>query len=264
METFFCLQFLLVACGSEADGHKTELESAHNVAVVGAATVEDDRKSVGSASRSRVNLDQENLFFTHVTALWSKRAANFRRDKKAWLCTTILPSLFVLAGLLIFTYAAQDRSLGPLELKLEDYNAGVKSQPKNPVTVNNINNVFQCQPGICSYDSGNFPIVDTESGSSYTVCGIHSVVNAAVDLEEFLVGGTQVDPKAYQTCTVNQVTKFMESITESGVELVEVNANTVANVSNIYARSSDTVLCIRLFINTHSLFCFCIDITSLV
>lgn len=224
-------QFLLVARGDDADGQKTKLTSSHVVLPTDTPGIETDTKSVGSASiRSRINLERDNLFLTHVRALWGKRAANFRRDKKAWMCTTILPSLFVLAGLLIFSYAAQDRTLGPLELKLDDYNPGVKSKPRNPITVNNVNSVFQCQPGICSYSAGNFPTVDLENGAIYTVCGTHALVNAAIDLNAFLEGEGSVDPEGYQSCTINQVTQFMKTITEAGVELVEVNANTVENV----------------------------------
>jgi hypothetical protein len=225
-----CVQFLLVARGAEADGQMTKLSSSRATTLNG--TTEGDTKSVGSAStRSRMNLDQDNLFFTHVRALLGKRAANFRRDKKAWLCTTILPSLFVLAGLLIFTYAAQDRTLGPLVLKLEDYNKGVKSQPKNPITVNNVNDVFHCQPGVCSYAPGNFPFVDVENGSIYAICGAQSLVNAALDLQSFMKGEFKLDPEGFQSCTVDQVTTFMETITEAGVQLMEVNANTVEDVS---------------------------------
>ena len=51
-----------------------------------------------------VSVDEEegeSLFCRHIQALFYKRLLNFRRDKKAWLFTTILPSLFVLVGFLL-------------------------------------------------------------------------------------------------------------------------------------------------------------------
>jgi len=238
---------LLVARGGEADHQKKTLASSRNLTLQGTTQIEDDRQSVGLASaRSRMNLEQDNLFFTHVRALWSKRAANFRRDKKAWVCTTVLPSLFVLVGLLLFKLSPQNRALEPLELKLEDYNAGVESGPRNPITVNNVNDVFQCQPGICSYSSGNFPLVDTQKNITYTVCGVHSLVNdnvATADISNLSnlnmgnFGTGEVTEDSFRTCSVNQVTKFMETITESGVTIVEVDATTLTNVSRFFVQA---------------------------
>ena len=36
-------------------------------------------------SRSKMDLDNDGLFNTHLIALFKKRAAYFRRDKKAWV-----------------------------------------------------------------------------------------------------------------------------------------------------------------------------------
>lgn len=194
-----------------------------------------------------MNLEEDNLFFTHVGALWGKRAANFRRDKKAWMCTTILPSMFVLAGLLIFSYAGQDRALEPLELKLEDYNKDVKSQPRNPITVNNVNEVFHCQPGVCSYTAGSLPIINLEYNSFYALCGSQSLVNADVDLESLLdpssvlSGDFDISTGSFQSCSVDRVAQFMETITEAGVELIEVDVNTAENVSFLVCLSTFSV-----------------------
>lgn len=55
-----------------------------------------------SANLSRKDYQRDDLFLVHIQALFLKRWANFKRDKKAWVFTTILPSLFVLLGFLLF------------------------------------------------------------------------------------------------------------------------------------------------------------------
>ena len=70
--------FLLVARGEEKEkqGFKSAHFSSKDVLNVG----EGAEKSV----RSKMDLENEGLFGTHVQALLKKRAANFKRDKKAW------------------------------------------------------------------------------------------------------------------------------------------------------------------------------------
>ena len=77
--------FLLVARGAEKD--KKDYESSKFSSKNLASGEEDDERSV----RSKMDLENEDLFSTHLQALLRKRAANFRRDKKAWCCTTVLP-----------------------------------------------------------------------------------------------------------------------------------------------------------------------------
>lgn len=69
--------FLLVARGDSAE--HTALASSKRVEGVEGIAVDAD-KSV----RSRMDLEKEGLFFRHLGALFKKRAAFFRRDKKAW------------------------------------------------------------------------------------------------------------------------------------------------------------------------------------
>ncbi len=85
--------FLLVARG-EGTGNKKEFASSKHME--GVTLADEGTKS----ARSRMDLENEGLFFRHIGALLKKRAAFFRRDKKAWCCTTLLPSLFVFVGFL--------------------------------------------------------------------------------------------------------------------------------------------------------------------
>lgn len=205
----------MVARGGDAESKKKYKSSQH--LGEGGYAVDGDSSTEKSA-HSRMNLQQENLFFTHVGALFAKRAANFRRDKKAWMCTTILPSLFVLGGLLIFKYAAQDRNMEPVALKLDDYNDGVSTSPRNPITVNNVGDVFSCQPGICAYSAGNEPFLIDETNEAYVYCGLHSGINPLNETGE--------------TCTLSSSTAFMDRISEEGVEIIEIDATDIIEVSD--------------------------------
>jgi len=54
----------------------------------------------GSTTLSQNDYERDDLFFRHVKTLFMKRWRNFKRDKKAWIFTTILPSLLVFIGFL--------------------------------------------------------------------------------------------------------------------------------------------------------------------
>mmetsp|Transcript_3366 Transcript_3366/g.4864 ORF Transcript_3366/g.4864 Transcript_3366/m.4864 type:complete len:1961 (-) Transcript_3366:133-6015(-) len=151
--------FLMVARGENRD--QTKLASSSKL-------VNDSEREESSKSfRSRMDLE-DGLFFRHVQALFQKRALNFKRDKKAWCCSTILPTFFVLIGLVIFTYASPNRNLDPLTLTLEDYNADVKAtseEPRNPIPFNTES--FTCQPGFCS----NAFVDSSKTEEKYSFCG---------------------------------------------------------------------------------------------
>ena len=202
----------MVARGSEIGQEKKVYQSSRGNLISPVPVDETTKKS----TNSRMNLEKDNLFFTHVQALLRKRAANFRRDRKAWMCTTILPSLFVLMGLLVFKFASQDRELDPLKLRVEDYNGGISSSPRNPITVNNVNDVFTCQPGECAYAGGNAPFIISETDEVYFLCGLHANLNS--------------DDREVQ-CTLDESIEFMDTISEGGVETVKIDASSVETVS---------------------------------
>jgi ATP-binding cassette, subfamily A (ABC1), member 3 len=138
--------FLLVARGErkEKEGEYLASSMRFNNTVMDSETDSQDK-----SRHSRMTLEKENLFLTHLGALFRKRAANFRRDKKAWLCTTILPSIFVLIGLIIYKYAGVTRNMDSISLTIGNYNKYVEVEPKNPIVYNKARSDFTCQPGIC-------------------------------------------------------------------------------------------------------------------
>ena len=138
--------FLLVARGD--GGEKKAMKSSAHVG--GEVTYEDDK-----TARSQMDLEQNGLFARHLTSLLKKRALNFKRDKKAWCCSTVLPSMFVLFGFLVFKFASSTRDLEPLTMSLADYNIDVTATPKNPIPFNQAGGTFDCQPGTCLEQDSN-------------------------------------------------------------------------------------------------------------
>jgi hypothetical protein len=172
--------FLLVARGGTPEQRKSHLSSSFfGLNDNKTAVLEDDDKS----SKSRMNLEKEGLFFRHLGALFKKRAANFKRDKKAWVCTTIIPSVFVLIGFVVYLVASQKRNLAPLTLQLEDYNIDVQQEPINPIPFNSPGQPFTCEPANCMY----LPFVPSPATDEfYVYCGTLGSLNLGAILNEIL------------------------------------------------------------------------------
>ena len=71
---------MLVARGDTTEEKKSHLASSRMMA--DGVTFSDDEAE--KSARSRMDLEKEVLFSRHLGALFKKRAAIFRRDKKAW------------------------------------------------------------------------------------------------------------------------------------------------------------------------------------
>ena len=196
--------FQIIARGDDKD--KKDFQSSHfsskNVISSGDT---DDEKSV----RSGMDLEKDGLFGTHVQALIKKRAANFKRDKKAWCCTTILPSVFVLAGLLILKFAAPTMDMAPLLLDLNDYNVDISGEMRNPITFNTKGTPFTCSPGTCT--AGTFAVSPNATGETYYFCG----------------GNTSVSDKS---CSITESDLIVNQIYEAGAF---PNGKTVGSINKV-------------------------------
>jgi hypothetical protein len=183
--------FLLVARG--ANPEKTALTSSRQMDAVNTVVKDEESRS----TRSKMDLETEGLFTRHLVALFKKRAMSFKRDKKAWCCTTILPSVFVLVGFLLVKFVSQTRDLTPLTMNLDDYNTGVTTEPRNPIVFNNGGN-YSCQPGMCIYE---FPIVTSNATDElYFFCGAQSYIG----------NGTK--------CSITPYADTISQITEAGAQ----------------------------------------------
>ena len=192
--------FLLVARGATPE--RAQLSSTNFENVDAERTNVENNRSVGS---SKMDLETDALFSRHVSALFKKRAMNFKRDRKAWCCTTILPSLFVLFGFLIFAFVTPERNQDPIIMDLNDYNEGV-SLPRNPIRYN-VGDRFACQAGKCIYD---FPSVASEATNElYYFCGSYSYIG----------NGT--------VCSTSEYTDIIEQITQAGAEPAEASVTNV-------------------------------------
>jgi hypothetical protein len=210
--------FLLVARGDSTPESKRQLASSKlltNDQTTFSGT--EDQKSV----RSRMDLENEALFFRHLSALFRKRALNFQRDKKAWCCTTILPILATTLGFIIFLVASPNRDLSPVTLELSLFNPDVSSLPINPIAVNSPSNPYTCQPGTCSY----YPIIAQEATSEfYTYCGTQA--NLGVD-----VGKDEIDVGQY-LCSIDTSTEILRQLDGfQGAASIETQTETILDVS---------------------------------
>ena len=186
--------FLLVARGET--GERPKLSSSRRQADAPSPEYS------GESNRSRNYLWSDDPLFTrHLRALFLKRLAFFRRDRKAWFCTTFLPSIFVCIGFLIYKYAAPERNLGPITLDLAKYNDGIVAEPRNPIIFNSQENPFLCQPGVCSYQ---MPVVYQESTNElYFFCGYQS--------RFFDLDSLPSDPSELSELSVNQILRLLSS-----------------------------------------------------
>lgn len=149
---------------------KEKLEFASSAMNMDSQTLVTNHSDGDGSMQSRMDLEKEDMFVRHVFALFRKRRAIFKRDKKAWLCTTILPSLFVLFGFVVATLVTLRKNYGPVLLTLNDYNAGAPT-PRNPIVFNSPDSIFTCQPDICAYQ---YPVMNwnvTNTNELYYFCG---------------------------------------------------------------------------------------------
>jgi ABC-2 family transporter protein len=169
-----------------------------------------------------MNLEKDGMLLTHLGALFRKRAAYFRRDKKAWMCTTVVPSIFVLIGFLIYKFATGATSdLEPVVLTLDSYNPGLVSiveSPQNPIAYNAPESKpYRCQPGNCAYTFGD--ISEDLTGEEYFFCGYQArlsddaecTISESGNVMESLAGiaGASVVPASVSHIRQSSVSLFL-------------------------------------------------------
>ncbi len=201
--------FLLVSRGAHINSSKKNLESSRGVDKVSVNDDANGKTASGDRSvRSKMNLETNRLFYVHLSALFKKRAINFKRDKKAWCCTTILPSIFVLIGFLVSKFASTSRDFVAVKLDLNDYNVNVQTGPRNPIPFN------PNESSICSYAvATQFDTILT--GETYQFCGTQARLN-----------GT-----GRPMCSISESTSFLDRITVAGASPMAENASDVLSVS---------------------------------
>ena len=129
---------------------------------------------------------ESHFYQKQAAAIFRKRRLMFSSDKKAWCCTTIVPVVFVLLGVLSLRYAESEIILEPLRLDLDNYKAVPIYKDKIPVTFNAEGLSFTCQPGWCSYQ---LPVVEEkETRERYFFCGAQSYLLSRPNCSQALSG----------------------------------------------------------------------------
>lgn len=193
-------------------------------------TMESDHSVVNPVEQPLIKYDNQ-LFTRHVSALLKKRALYFRRDKKAWVCTTILPTLFVFIGFLIFVLTAPSRLMDPLTLDIRDYNP-VFSPEDNLVVFNSPDNPFACQPGVCTHGW-----VENVSSTNelYIFCGFEARLLKSLPTNG--LGRAGLENLLNGNCTIDESSSIAAGIS-SGLESADVS--NVAEASSYLLSTSDT------------------------
>jgi hypothetical protein len=225
-------------------GELPKKESAFASARVGSCEMlqsadESSCPRLDSIDAAIVRFEEEGLFARHLQALLKKRAAIFRRDKKAWLFTTILPSFFVLLGFLIFAFVGVNRDLKPVKLDIRRLNSEVQT---NPITVNSPKNPFLCQPGSCSHKR---PFVQEElTNETYFFCGFPAKLG---------LNRTGYYP-TNATCSIAESVEIAQTLEDGEGQVIEADVRNVSEVScfltlfAIFARSCGFSLTSATFI----------------
>ena len=162
---------LSVRASSKMDG-----DAALNLSEGEEVEVSAASQSMDSNARKLGGIEYSPTFSKHVNALIKKRILNFKRDKKAWVCSVFLPVVIAFMGLSIIAFVPLSRNLDSLVLRYEDLNEGIDSN-QNPL-VFNTPGLFSCNPGRCiNTEVWN----DTEHVDDvYKVCGAYSESSVCV------------------------------------------------------------------------------------
>eukprot|EP00550_Attheya_septentrionalis_P003060 CAMPEP_0198282180 /NCGR_PEP_ID=MMETSP1449-20131203/2021_1 /TAXON_ID=420275 /ORGANISM="Attheya septentrionalis, Strain CCMP2084" /LENGTH=1933 /DNA_ID=CAMNT_0043978311 /DNA_START=256 /DNA_END=6057 /DNA_ORIENTATION=+ len=208
--------FLMVARGEYGADKKEEYPSvrARPDAPFG------DDNTMTRSHHSKMDLEKDGLFFRHCQALFAKRAMNFKRDKKAWVCSTICPSFFVMLGFLLVIFGSPTRDMESLTLTLDQLNPDVTSEPINPIPFNEAPGNFSCQPGVCFQMEAVWDIPQTEEFYGY--CG--DMVSIETDLRTAL-------------CSISDTNDIMETSEGTGIP---TDASTVQEASFAIYKSSES------------------------
>jgi len=222
--------FLLVARGEEGLHLSERKDEALDI------IEEDDptrqRSFLDTASQQDTGREQ---FKRHVQALFAKRALNFKRDKKAWCCSIILPTLTSLFGFLIVNLISRRSPNYPsLSLTLDQNNPEIAVE-RNPLPFNNPG-VYDCQPGECIYGSRSTTNLTLETSELYYFCG----ANAQVDND---------DANGTTTCTIDDSISIIKQIDQYGAFGVQSDVSDVFNVSFVLYIA---IMCVLFHFSTQS------------
>jgi len=214
--------FLMVARGET--GEKDEMQSVRRgKSIRKNGSVRSSTR--GSFRSTGEEMQEQHQFARHCQALFAKRAMNFKRDKKAWCCSTICPSIFALIGFLVVAYAPSNGNMPPVLVTLENNNPQIKTDLRNPIPFNEAGGEFSCQPGTCiGYTDSSL----SGTGENLYFCGESAVFGDDGDL-------STCSDEGYcgPNCTISESDFYMNGFlsTDEGNFLVPQNVSGVEETS---------------------------------
>jgi hypothetical protein len=173
---------------------------------------------------ANVEMNEAITFSRHLQYLFKKRYQNFKRDKKAWFCSVLLPSIISLIGFILvwLTTNTSSRNMVPLKLSLSTYNPKTIVK-RNPVPFNYPDS-FMCQPGVCLSDS--VLNLTKQTGEIYRYCGFEASIS-----NEY-------------SCGISDSSNIASKIKDDGAFSIPLN---VSSPSYPYSTNQSSVLKVRSF-----------------
>jgi len=181
-------------------------------------SVTDNSQSFGTNLGAIIDDKKNDDFQRHVKALFMKRALNFKRDKRAWFCSILLPSFVTLLGFISIQLLSPTREMIPLLLTMNDYNINIVSEEKHVIQFNSGQN-FDCNPGTCI--TSQIEVNNQESGEHYFYCGASANMSRV---------SSEFDEQ--QKCIVKSSMRYINEIKSSGIFFLDdKKSSTVLDVS---------------------------------
>jgi hypothetical protein len=178
------------------------------------------------------------VFSRNLQYLFKKRYQNFKRDKKAWFCSVLLPSIISLIGFILVWVKTNktSRNMVPLNLSLSAYNPNIKVR-RNPVPFNYPDS-FMCQPGVCISDT----VLNLAkfTGETYRYCGSEASIS-----NEY-------------SCSISDSSKIASMIKDNGAFAVPLNVSSPSypgknNMSSVLMARSNRFIIISADLMVSSL-----------
>lgn len=240
------LEEVFIMVGRGETGDRDLKASFSKSAKVDEKVFQNEDPDSNASYASAEDMNNQQLFARHVQALLQKRAMNFKRDKRAWICSTILPCIFALLGFVNAAFFSQFKSLPPLELKLSNYNPTLQDTSQSNPTPFNKGGSFPCQPGQCisTYDEYFGRYCGAAVSSNETCYGID-----VSDIGEALEG--KVDVIDQDVSTVEKASMALPENYDDIIEASQYGAFYFTHSENSYLNNDQS----SLFSNVASLVC---------
>ena len=166
---------------------------------------------------------------------------------------SVIPSICVLLGFVIFKLLEGDNNYPALGLSLDSFNGNL--EPQNPVVYNEAYGTFTCQPGVCVYPDR----IDDDGETTY-FCGAQASLGnspqCSVNTSDMLIediGGEDATPVPADVSTIMESSEFLDATrnltaaSRYGAVLFSHEVNSVVNFNGTESTYAEATLeeCVR-------------------